>query len=112
VDGQVHLTRVLVYVDDGYIKGKLSVDLQVLAELKRVLKEDEGLELNVYNSSILHKHITQQTVFDVTHSSIDLGLVLTQLSGDVALVSFCPEGFFFSLVSVCLLVRMLLYGTL
>jgi hypothetical protein len=76
--------RLIGYVDDGYMKGKLSV----------------------------HKHITQQTVFDVAHSSIALGLALTQLSGDVALVSFCPEGFFFSLVSVCLLVLMLLYGTL
>jgi hypothetical protein len=34
-------------VDDGYIKAKLSVALQVLAELKHVLKEDAGLELNV-----------------------------------------------------------------
>ncbi len=39
--------RAVAYVDDGYIKGKLSVALQVLAELKRVLKEDAGLELNV-----------------------------------------------------------------
>ncbi len=34
--------RTVVYVDDGYIKGKLSVALQVLSELKRVLKEDAG----------------------------------------------------------------------
>ena len=39
--------RVIAYADDGYIKAKLSVALQVLAELKRVLKEDAGLELNV-----------------------------------------------------------------
>jgi hypothetical protein len=38
-------TRVVAYTDDGYIKGKLSVALQVLSELKRVLKEDGGLEL-------------------------------------------------------------------
>jgi hypothetical protein len=31
--------RAVVYTDDGYIKGKLSVALQVLSELKRVLKE-------------------------------------------------------------------------
>ena len=30
--------RVIAYADDGYIKAKLSVALQVLAELKRVLK--------------------------------------------------------------------------
>jgi hypothetical protein len=39
--------RAVAYADDGYIKGKLSVVLQVLAELKRVLKEDAGLELNI-----------------------------------------------------------------
>jgi hypothetical protein len=34
--------------DDGYIKGKLRVVvLQVLPELKRVLKEDAVMELNV-----------------------------------------------------------------
>jgi hypothetical protein len=38
-------TRVVVYVDDGYIKGKLNVVLQVLVELKCVLKEDVGLKV-------------------------------------------------------------------
>ncbi len=33
--------RVFVYTDDGYIKGKLSDVLEVLGELKSVLKEDE-----------------------------------------------------------------------
>ena len=37
--------RAIAYADDGYIKAKLSVALQVLAELKRVLKNDAGLEL-------------------------------------------------------------------
>ena len=58
------------YIDDGYIKGKLSVTLQVLSDLKRVLKEDGGLELNVSKTSILPKDITQQSVFDVTHNFI------------------------------------------
>jgi hypothetical protein len=45
--------RAVAYADDGYIKGKLSVALQVLAELNRVVKEDAGLELMskfIYNS--------------------------------------------------------------
>ena len=37
----------VVYADDGYVKSKLSVALQVLAELKHVLKEDDDLEFNV-----------------------------------------------------------------
>ncbi len=85
--------RAVAYADDVYVKGKLSVALQVLAELKLVLKEDAGLELNVSKTSILHKHITQQAVFDVAHSFIAASHALAQLSGDVALASFCPEGF-------------------
>jgi hypothetical protein len=46
--------RVVVYSDDEYIKGKLSVTFQVLTALKRVLKEDTGLDLNVSKTSILH----------------------------------------------------------
>ncbi len=53
------------YVDDGYIKGRLSVTLQVLAEINRLLKEDTELELNVSKTSILPKGTTQQAVFDV-----------------------------------------------
>ena len=46
-------TRVIVYPDDGYIKSKLSVDLQVLTEVKAVFKEDGGLEINCGKTSIL-----------------------------------------------------------
>ena len=46
-------TRAVAYADDGYIKAKLSVALQVLAELKTVFKEDAGLELNVQKTVIL-----------------------------------------------------------
>ena len=43
----------IAYADDGYIKAKLSVALQVLAELKDVFKADAGLELNVAKTAIL-----------------------------------------------------------
>ena len=76
------------------------VTLQVLAELKCFLKEDAGLELNVSKTSILPKGTTQQTVFDVSHSIITATPALTQLSGDVSLDSFCPEGFVGSGVSI------------
>jgi hypothetical protein len=65
----------------------------VLAELKHVLKEDAGLELNVSKTSVLPKGVTQQVAFDVAHSIINNRPVLTQLRGDVSLASFCPEGF-------------------
>jgi hypothetical protein len=44
--------RAIAYADDAYIKAKLSVVLQVLAELKHVLKQDAGLELIVSKTSI------------------------------------------------------------
>jgi hypothetical protein len=51
--------RTVSYADDGYIKGKLSEALRVLTELKHVLKEDEGLELDISKTDILPKDITQ-----------------------------------------------------
>ena len=85
--------RAVVYADDGYIKGKLSLALQVLAELKRVLKEDAGLELNIVKTSILPKNTSQQAVFDVARSIIAVNPALHMLNDDIALHSFCPDGF-------------------
>jgi hypothetical protein len=65
----------------------------VLVELKRVLKEDAGLELNISKTAILSKAITQQTLFDVTHAFIKTTPQLTQLSGELSLDSFRPDGF-------------------
>ena len=66
----------------------MSVALQVLAELKRVLKEDAGLELNLAKTSIVPKETTQQAVFDVAHSIIAASPALNQLSNDIAKDSF------------------------
>ncbi len=49
--------RAIAYTDDGYIKAKLSIVLQVLVELKAVFKSDAGLELNVSKTSILTKGV-------------------------------------------------------
>ena len=101
--------RAIAYADDGYITAGLSVALQVLAELKHVLKKDAGLELNVFKTSVLPKGITQQGAFDVAHNIIN---ALTHLSSDVSLASFCPEGFVgIGCLSVCLSALMLLYRT-
>ena len=85
--------RAVAFADDGYIKGMLSVALQVLAELKSVLKEDAGLELNVSKTSCLPKGVSQQAAFDAAHNIINASPALLHLSGDVLLASFCPEGF-------------------
>ena len=85
--------RAVAYADDGYIKAKLSVALQVLAELKRIFKEDAGLELNIHKTSVLPKGVSQQAAFDVAQNIFQATPTLTHLSGDVTLGSFCPEGF-------------------
>ena len=49
----------IAYADDVYIKTKLSVEFQVLTELKCVLREDTGLDLNVSKTSVLPKGVSQ-----------------------------------------------------
>jgi hypothetical protein len=44
--------------DDSYIKAKLSVALEVLSDIKHVLKEDAGLVLNFDKTKILVKGIS------------------------------------------------------
>ena len=85
--------RAVAYADDGYIKAKLSVALQVLAELKSVFKTDAGLDLNVSKTSILPKGTTTQAVFDMTQTIMQSTPTLSHLSNDFLLASFCPEGF-------------------
>ena len=71
----------------------MSVTLQLLTELKCVLKEDTGLELNISKTVILPKAITQQDIFDVVNGFINDTPQLTHLSGEVSLDSFCPDDF-------------------
>ena len=64
-----------------------------MTELKVVFKADAGLELNVSKTFVLPKGVTEQVAFDVAHNLIAASPVLTHLSSDLALNSFCPEGF-------------------
>ena len=85
--------RAIAYIDDGYIKAKLSVTLQVLTKMKRVLKEDAGLQLNIAKTTFLPKGVSQRAAFDAAHGIINTSPALGNLSGDVVLASCCPEGF-------------------
>jgi hypothetical protein len=89
----------ITYADDGYIKAKLSVELQVFAELKHVLKLDACLELKVSKTSVLPKGTTHQAVFDVAHSILAACPALTHRISP-SLLSVLKV----SLVSMCLLV--------
>ena len=85
--------RAVAYADEGYIKSKLSVALQVLAELKAVFKADAVLELNVSKTSILPKGTTVQATFDIAQTIMEATPSLAHLSNDFLVDSFCPEGF-------------------
>ena len=72
--------RTVAYTDDGYIKAKLSVTLQVLADLKVVFKADAGVELNVSKTSILPKGVTAQAAFDMAQTIMQATPTLAHLS--------------------------------
>jgi hypothetical protein len=81
--------RAIAYVDDGYIKGKLSVVLQVLADLKAIFKADAGLEFNVNKTSILPgKGVSEQVTCHVVEGIITTTPALTHLSDDLDLSNF------------------------
>jgi hypothetical protein len=81
--------RAIEYVDDGYIKAKLFVVLQVLTELKTVFKEDAGLDLNVVKTVILPAEgVMQQAAFDVAHNIITASPALTHLQWKLLLTPF------------------------
>jgi hypothetical protein len=48
----------VAYADDGYINAKPSIALEVLSDIKHVLKEDAGLALNFDKTKILVKGIS------------------------------------------------------
>jgi hypothetical protein len=85
--------RAITYADDGYIKTKLSIALQVLAEFKAVFKTDAGLDLNVNKTSILPKHTTAQAAFDMAQTIMQATASLAHLRNDFLVDSFSPEGF-------------------
>ncbi len=65
----------------------------MLVEIRHVLKEDASLDLSISKTVILPKVFTQQSIFDVAHVFINATPQLTQLSGEVSLDSFYPDGF-------------------
>jgi len=52
--------------DDSYIKAKLSVALEVLPDIKHVLKEDAGLALNFDKTKIL---VSRRLMRTLPHSA-------------------------------------------
>ena len=73
----------VAYADDGYIKAKLSVALEVLSDIKLVLKEDAGLDINdktkilVRGITAAEAHAAAQRLLAADPSLAHLGPLLT-----------------------------------
>ncbi len=79
----------VAYADDGYIKAKLSVALEVLSHIKQVFKEDAGLALNdktkilVKGISEADAHAAAQCLLLADPSLVHLSPVLSPASFEV-----------------------------
>jgi hypothetical protein len=78
----------MAYADDGYIKVKLSVTLEVLSDVKYVIKEDAGLDLNFDKTKILVKGVSAADVHAAAHRILNTDLPLAHLS-PLRSPSFC-----------------------
>jgi hypothetical protein len=84
----------VAYADDGYIKAKLSVALEVLsAWVKHVLKEDAGLDLNFDKTKILVKGISAADAHAAAQHMINADLSLAHLSPLLSPESFVVDGY-------------------
>ena len=83
----------IAYTDDGYIKAKLSVALEVLSDLKQVFRDDAGLDVNVFKTQILVKGLTADAVHKAAHDIIANTPALSHLSPMLTLGRFTAEGY-------------------
>jgi hypothetical protein len=83
----------VAFADDGYIKAKLSVALEVLPDVKHVLKEDADLDLNFDKTKILVKGISAADVHAAAQPMINADLSLAHLSRLLSPASFVVDGY-------------------
>jgi hypothetical protein len=82
----------VAYADDGYIKAKLSVALEVRSDIKQVLKEDAGLALND-KTKILIKGISAADVHTAAQRLLIADPSLAHLSPLLSPASFVVDGY-------------------
>ena len=81
----------VAYTNDSYIKAKLSVALEVLSDIKHVLKEDDGLALNFDKTKILVKGISSADAHAAAQRMLAADPSLTHLSASVSPASFVVD---------------------
>jgi len=90
----------VAYADDGYIKAKLSVALEVLSDIKQVLKEDAGLALNG-KTKILVKGISAADAHAAAQRLLIADPSLAHLSPLLSPASFVVDGYIGLGVPIC-----------
>jgi hypothetical protein len=83
----------VAYADDGYIKAKLSVALEVLSDVKHVLKEDAGLDLDFDKTKILVMGISAADAHAAAQRMLTADLSLAHLSPLLSPASFVVDGY-------------------
>jgi hypothetical protein len=83
----------VAYADDGYIKAKLSVTLEVLSDVKHVLKEDAGLDLNFDKTKILVEGISAADAHAAAQRMLNADLSLAHLSPLLSPASLVVDGY-------------------
>jgi hypothetical protein len=81
----------VAYADDGYIKAKLSVALEVLSDVKHVIKEDAGLDLNFDKTKILIKGVSAADAHAAAQRMLNANLSLAHLSPLISPASFVVD---------------------
>jgi hypothetical protein len=82
----------VAYADDGYIKAKLSVALEVLSDMKHVLREDAGLDLND-KTKILVKGISAAEAHTAAQRLLTSDPSLAHLGPLLAPTAFVDDGY-------------------
>jgi hypothetical protein len=82
----------VAYADDGYIKAKLSVAFEVLLDIKHVLREDAGLDLND-KTKILVKGISAAEAHTAAQRLITADPSLAHLGPLLAPSAFVDDGY-------------------
>ena len=83
----------VAYADDSYIKAKLSVALEVFSDIKHVLKEDAGLDLNFDKTKILIKGISAADAHAAAQRMLAADPSLAHLSPLLSPASFGVDGY-------------------
>jgi hypothetical protein len=82
----------VAYADNGYIKAKLSVAFEVLSDIKHVLREDTGLDLND-KTKILVKGISAAEAHTAAQRLLTADPSLAHLGPLLAPTAFVDDGY-------------------